>query len=62
MIKYRVQYNEKKRLFRSFSKNYPQYDEYTNNKILLRPIGCHDGHYFYYSFYYYLILNNQYNY
>ena len=43
MIKYRVQYNEKKRLFRSFSKNYPQYDEYTNNKILLRPIGCHDG-------------------
>jgi hypothetical protein len=43
MIKYRILYDEKKRFFRSFSKTYPEYDEYTNNKILPRPVGCHDG-------------------
>ena len=43
MIKYRILYDEKKRFFRSFSKTYPEYDEYTNNNILPRPVGCHDG-------------------
>ena len=43
MIKYRQIYENKKRFFRNFSKTYPQYDEYTNNKTLIRPIGCHDG-------------------
>ena len=43
MIKYRILYDEKKRFFRSFSKTYPEYDEYGKDKILPRPIGCHDG-------------------
>ena len=43
MINYRILYEEKKKFFRSFSPKYPQYDEYGKDKILPRPICCHDG-------------------
>ena len=43
MIKYRILYEEKNKFFRSFSQKYPQYDEYGKDKILPRPITCHDG-------------------
>lgn len=33
----------RKNFYRSIDKNYPMYDEYSENEIIPRPIGCHDG-------------------
>jgi hypothetical protein len=43
MIKYRILYEEKNKFFRTFNKKYPEYDEYGKDKIVPRPICCHDG-------------------
>ena len=46
MIKYRIFYDDTKykKLYRSFSKKYPIYDDLNpNEKIVSNPLGCHDG-------------------